>query len=86
MKLTEKQKDCFYCHFEQGELGLELTTHDGNKANLFKNPDGYYLGVWNTHHHKLNQTVDLEKASAVGFRLLTLLLFSGTPNIKVLVW
>ena len=40
MKLTEKQKDCLYCHFEQGELGLELTTHEGNKANLFKNPDG----------------------------------------------
>lgn len=52
MKLTEKQKECLYCHFEQGELGLELTTHDGNKANLFKNSDGYYLGVWNTHHHK----------------------------------
>lgn len=24
MKLTEKQKNCFHCHFEQGELGRPL--------------------------------------------------------------
>ncbi len=30
MKLTEKQKNCFHCHFEQGELGLEFTTHKGS--------------------------------------------------------
>ena len=66
MKLTKKQKECFYCHFEPGELGLELTTHDGNKATLFKNLDGYYLGVWNTHHHKFFEEINIDYCPKCG--------------------
>ena len=48
MKLTEKQKNCPYCHEKEGDHGLKMIKVGSDyKSELVLGEDGWYLWVAN---------------------------------------